>query len=201
MSSVIDHTDRTHSLFVTAAFIIVSTLAVPFAQSQQPSTPQTTDKTKPSGKTADKPMAGVSASENVIEILTLDIKPGRRDEFHELYVRQSLPLLKKWNIHVAAYGPSLHDADSYYIIRVFKSLEERQQSEDAFYGSDDWKNGPREAILALVDHFAYAVVSAETWKSVSMSYLNNCKEVPHGPYGANLLIRTLHSARSELAIH
>src|SRR6266478_3307072 len=61
-------------------------------------------------------------SENIIEILTLDIKPGGRDEFHQVYVNQSLPLLKKWNFRVLAYGPPLHDDKSYYVIRAFGSL-------------------------------------------------------------------------------
>jgi hypothetical protein len=112
-----------------------------------------------------------AASENVIEILTLDIKPGRRDEFHKVYETQSLPLLKKWNFNVVAYGPSFHDANSYYVIRAFKSLEDRQKSEDSFYGSDDWKRGPRDTIMGLVDHFAYAVVSTEMWKKIGMSDL------------------------------
>jgi hypothetical protein len=108
-----------------------------------------------------------TASEEVIEILTLDIKPGRRDEFHKVYETHALPLLKKWNFDVVAYGPSLHDANSYYVIRRFKSLEDREKSEDAYYGSEDWKKGPRGTILAMVDHFAYAVVSIETWKKIS----------------------------------
>jgi len=121
-------------------------------------------------KTVEKPATGMedsTASKEVIEILTLDIKPGRRDEFHKVYVTQSLPLLKKWNFKVVAYGPSLHDANSYYVIRRFKNLEDRQKSEDAFYSSDDWKSGPRDGIMGLVEHFGYAVVSAETWKKIS----------------------------------
>ena len=107
----------------------------------------------------------------MIEFLILDIKPGRRDEFHTRYVTKSVPLLKKWNFNLVAYGPSLHDANSYYVIRAFKSLEDRQVSEDAFYGSDAWKRCPRDTILELVDHFAYAVVSAEMWKKVAESGL------------------------------
>ncbi len=116
-------------------------------------------------------MNSSTASEKVIEFLILDIKPGRRDEFHTRYVTKSVPLLKKWNFNLVAYGPSLHDANTYYVIRAFKSLEDRQVSEDAFYGSDDWKQGSRDTILELVDHFAYAVVSAEMWKKVAESGL------------------------------
>ena len=111
-------------------------------------------------------MASPAASQGVFEILTLEIKPGRRDEFHKVYVTQSVPLLKKWNFDLVAYGPSLHDANSYYVIRRFKSLEDREKSEDAFYSSNDWKSGPRNAIMGLVDHFAYAVASAETLKKI-----------------------------------
>ena len=104
--------------------------------------------------------------DGVIEILTLDVKPGKRDEFHKIYERESLPLLRKWKINVIAHGPSLHDTTSYYVIRSFKSLEDRQRSEEAFYDSDDWKQGPRAALLALVDHFAYTVLSAQELQEV-----------------------------------
>ena len=107
------------------------------------------------------------ASNSIIEILTIDLKQGRRDEFHKLYVSEALPLLKNWNFEVLAYGPSLHDVNSYYVVRRFKSLEERQKSEDAYYGSDDWQKGPRNAILALVDHFAYAVISDKTLTKIT----------------------------------
>ena len=48
---------------------------------------------------------------------------------------------------------SLHDNDSYFLMRAFPSVEERQRSEDAFYGSDEWRKGPREAILAAIDSY------------------------------------------------
>ncbi len=98
----------------------------------------------------------------VIEILTLSLKPDTREKFHQLYVTQSLPLLKKWGINVVAHGPSMHDENSYYVIRLFKNMEDRQKSEDAFYSSNDWRNGPRESLLAMIEHDSYIVVSPET---------------------------------------
>jgi NIPSNAP len=100
----------------------------------------------------------------VIEIFSLSLKPGRRDNFHQLFVTKSLPLQKKWKIEVVAHGPSRHDENSYYVIRSFKSLVDRQQSEDAFYSSDDWQKGPRTAILDLIENYATIVISAETFK-------------------------------------
>ena len=112
-------------------------------------------------------MEAPAKQDQVLEILTLDIKPGRREEFHQLYVTEALPLLRKWHFLVVAHGPSLHDENSYYVVRLFKTLEERKASEDAYYSSKDWKNGPRSAILGLVEHFAYTVVSASTWQEIS----------------------------------
>ena len=47
-------------------------------------------------------------SNKIIEILTIDVKPGKRDEFHKLYETEALPLLRKWKFDVIAHGPSLH---------------------------------------------------------------------------------------------
>jgi hypothetical protein len=88
-----------------------------------------------------------------IEIHSLNLKPGSRDEFHWLYVEQSSPLLKRWNFDVVAHGPSLHDENSYYVIRHFDSFAQREQMEDAYYVSDDWRKGPREAMLALMESY------------------------------------------------
>ena len=104
----------------------------------------------------------------MIEILTLNLRPGTRDNFHQLYLAESLPLQKKWKIEVVAHGPSLHDENSYYAIRSFESLEDRQKKEDAFYSSDDWQKGPRTAMLALVENLATIIVSAETFKEWSL---------------------------------
>jgi hypothetical protein len=57
-----------------------------------------------------------------IEIRTLTLKPGTRDEFHHLYIEEALPLLKRWNFDMVAHGSSLHDENSYYVIRRFDSL-------------------------------------------------------------------------------
>jgi len=75
----------------------------------------------------------------VIEIRSISLKPSRRDEFYRLYVEVALPLLKRWKFDVVADGLSLHDENSYYVIRYFDNLAQREQIEDAYYASDDWR--------------------------------------------------------------
>ena len=94
----------------------------------------------------------------IVEIRSYNLKPGTRDRFHQLFVTQALPMLQRWKVQVVGYGPSLHDSDSYYLMRGYPSVEERQRSEDAFYGSDEWKQGPREAILACIDTYTTIVI-------------------------------------------
>jgi hypothetical protein len=94
----------------------------------------------------------------IVEIRSYNLKPGTRADFHKLVLEFSIPMLKRWQMDVVAYGASSHDEDSYYLIRSFASLEDRQQQEDAFYGSDEWRQGPRAAILALIENFTTIVI-------------------------------------------
>lgn len=82
----------------------------------------------------------------VTEIRTYTLKMGTGAAFHRLVVEQSLPMLQRWGVDVVAFGPSLDDEDLYYLIRRHPSLEERRRSQDAFYGSDEWRDGPREEV-------------------------------------------------------
>jgi hypothetical protein len=90
---------------------------------------------------------------SIIEIRSLTLKPGSREDFHRLYVEKALPLLKHWDFDVVAHGPSLHDENIYYVIRRYDSLAQREQIEDVYYASDDWRKGPREAMLVLIESY------------------------------------------------
>ena len=46
-------------------------------------------------------------------------------------------------------------------MRAFASVEERERSEDAFYGSDEWLNGPRAAVLAAIDSYTTIVIRVD----------------------------------------
>jgi len=57
------------------------------------------------------------AMNHFIEIRSLNLKPGTREELYCLFVKEALPLLKPWNFDVVEHGPSLHDENAYYVIR------------------------------------------------------------------------------------
>lgn len=96
-----------------------------------------------------------------VEIRSYNLKHGTRAEFHRLFLQEACPLLKRWNIDIVTYGPSPHDQTSYYLIRRYDSLAQREQSEDAFYGSKEWRHGPREAIIALIENYTEIVLELD----------------------------------------
>jgi ketosteroid isomerase-like protein len=111
-------------------------------------------------------LLGASAGEaparkRTVEIRSYNLKPGTRAEFHRLASEVAVPMLQRWKIDVVAYGPSPQDETSYFLIRSFPSRDDRQRSEDAFYGSDEWRNGPREPVLALIESYTTIVLDLD----------------------------------------
>ena len=101
------------------------------------------------------------AQGRTVEIRSYNLKPGTRDRFHQLFLKEALPMLNRWKVDVVAYGPSLHDTDSYFLMRAFQGVEQRQKDEDAFYGSQEWITGPRERVLADIDSYTTIVIHVD----------------------------------------
>lgn len=106
--------------------------------------------------------------DRVVEIRLYTLKPGSRERFHELFVADALPMLIEHQVDVVAYGPSIHDENSYFLIRAYLSESDRDRSENTFYGSREWIDGPRQAILDCIEHYSTVVRPME---SASIEYL------------------------------
>ena len=106
-------------------------------------------------------MRKVASVSRLVEIRSYNLKPGTRAEFHRLVAERAMPLLEEVRMDVVAYGPSPHDDRSYYLIRAFEDLAHRDASEAAFYGGALWRDGPREAILALIENYAEFVIELD----------------------------------------
>ena len=104
----------------------------------------------------------VTSMPGVIEIRTYRLKPGSGAAFHRTVVEESLPMLRRWGVEVVGFGPSLDDEDLYYLMRAYPSLAELQRSQNAFYGSDEWRQGPREAIVSRIESDISVVVPADS---------------------------------------
>jgi NIPSNAP len=96
-----------------------------------------------------------------VEIRAYNLKPGARAEFDRLAREQAVPMLRRWDVDVVAFGPSSHDETSYFLIRSYADLADRERSQDAFYGSDEWREGPRAEVLALIESYTSVVLMLE----------------------------------------
>lgn len=97
----------------------------------------------------------------IVELRSYNLKPDTGAEFHRLVTELSVPMLRLWQIDLVAYGPSRHDTDSYFLIRAFDSLEDRERSEEAYYGSEEWRLGPRDAIVACIESYTSVVLELD----------------------------------------
>ena len=70
-------------------------------------------------------------------------------------------MLERWGVDLVAFGPSPHDTNSYYLIRAYRDLADREASQQAFYGSAEWRQGPREPIVSLIKSDTSIVLELE----------------------------------------
>ncbi|HEY0681459.1 MAG TPA: NIPSNAP family protein [Steroidobacter sp.] len=94
----------------------------------------------------------------LVEIRSYKLKPGATAAFHEAFDKRAVPLLREWQTDVVAFGPSAHESDTYFLIRAYDDLNDLRTRQDAFYGSDAWRRGPREAILSLIENYMNTVL-------------------------------------------
>ncbi len=97
----------------------------------------------------------------LVEIRTYRLKPGTRERFEGLMSTRCLPLLQAWGMDVVHAGPCGLDADGFVLMRAFDSPDHLTRSQEAFYGSDDWRRGPREEVLACIDQYLSVVLRLE----------------------------------------
>ncbi|MBA3678149.1 MAG: NIPSNAP family protein [Sphingosinicella sp.] len=93
-----------------------------------------------------------------VEIRSYELHAGRQAEFEQLFTRQVGPMMREWRIDVIYAGVSLHEEDTFVLIRAYPNVAERQASQEAFYGSSQWREGPRGAVLAAIASFTSAVI-------------------------------------------
>jgi len=99
----------------------------------------------------------------IVEIRTYRLKPGTGGEFVRVMREESVPLLEQAGIRVVDCGMSLVSEGGHeeaYLIRTFASLEEHRVQEEAFYSSDAWRHGPREAIVSRIESCHSIVLDA-----------------------------------------
>jgi hypothetical protein len=98
-------------------------------------------------------------ADRFVEIRLYKLKPGMRDAFHEV-AKNSVDMLKRHGITVVGHGPSAHDADSYFLIRAYPSIPEREKMLAGFYGSEEWTTRFNTTVMGMIETFNTVVLEA-----------------------------------------
>jgi hypothetical protein len=95
-------------------------------------------------------------------VRTYRLKPGRRDEFVELFVRRAGPPQRDLGIRVI--GPLLdtRDPDVVVWLRAFPSEPDREPLKASFYGGPVWKEELEELIMPMLDDYSAVVCEIPT---------------------------------------
>ncbi len=107
-------------------------------------------------------MSQPEPSAGVLDLRTYRLIPGGGGEFDRIFSERALPMLQRSGIEVVGYGPSLEDGDLYYLMRAFPPATVRERQLDAFYGSDEWQDNHRDAVLALIETYHTVVIELAT---------------------------------------
>jgi len=89
----------------------------------------------------------------VTEIIIYKLKKGESENFLKVFLEESLPMMKRWNVEVLQFGFSLDDKNTFHLLRNYKSLTDRNNSQQEFYNSSEWIDGPRKIILKCIENY------------------------------------------------
>jgi NIPSNAP len=96
--------------------------------------------------------------DRLVEIRSYKLKPGTMEAFHAAVVASAVPMLRRWGTDVVAFGPSVHEADCYFLVRAYADLADLSSRQDAFYGSSEWRDGPRHSIVSRIESYLSTVL-------------------------------------------
>ncbi|HEV8369297.1 MAG TPA: NIPSNAP family protein [Pyrinomonadaceae bacterium] len=96
----------------------------------------------------------------IVEVRAYRIKPGRRDEFIELFETRAVPALRSHGMKIMGPLLDVENPNKFVFLRSFPSLEERERMRDEFYGGDLWKNELEGIAMPMID--SYDVILCET---------------------------------------
>jgi quinol monooxygenase YgiN len=97
---------------------------------------------------------------NYLEILVYRVHPGRREAFHHALQTVALKTMEGAGLTVVGFGPSSHDADTYFLLRAYPSLEFRARALEHYLSSPEWQQADA-ALAPLLQDCSTAVLPCE----------------------------------------
>jgi hypothetical protein len=96
----------------------------------------------------------------LLETRLFTLHPGVREEFHRISRDETIPLMRRHGITVLMFGPCLNDENGYFLMRTFRSEQERVELAQAFYASPEWEARYDGPVTEMIANYQTAVVPA-----------------------------------------
>jgi hypothetical protein len=116
---------------------------------------------------------------HLLEIRTYRLKPGTLAAFHDAMHTQDVPMIRGAGMDVVSYGTSDHEEETYFLIRAYKNRAALVFEQTHFYGSHQWKEGPRSALIDRIDTYLNTLVWLSP-QAIEEMRLNNMPSAHHG---------------------
>ena len=94
----------------------------------------------------------------VIEMRTYTTKPGRREEFLEIFRAKSMPAHAEIGMKILGPFPSLEDPDTFFFMRGFPDLASREPMKARFYEGELWKKELENALMPMLEKYEVVLV-------------------------------------------
>jgi hypothetical protein len=94
-----------------------------------------------------------------VEIRSYTLHPNAGPTFERVFRERAEPMVRGHGMDVVAFGKSAHYENAYFLICAFDSFAHLTKSEVEFYGSDQWRNGPREELLSHIESYQDTVLT------------------------------------------
>jgi hypothetical protein len=94
----------------------------------------------------------------LLEIRLFTLRPGARDEFHRISRDETIPLMRECGITVLTHGPSLCDEDGYFLLRAFRSEQERVELSQSVYATREWEDKYEKQVMAMIADYHTSVL-------------------------------------------
>jgi quinol monooxygenase YgiN len=108
----------------------------------------------------------------LLEIRTYRLKPGTLEAFHKAVHERAVPMLRSKGMDVVTYGKSDHEEETYHLVRAYESREALEAGQARFYGSSEWRDGPRSDLVDRIDTYLNTLLWVSQEAVDSMRTLN-----------------------------
>jgi hypothetical protein len=96
----------------------------------------------------------------IVEMRTYRTKPGKREEFVEIFRTRSLPEHRKIGMKVMGPYLSVEDPDVFFFMRAFPDLASREPMKAQFYEGPLWKQDLEQQLLPMLEKYDVVLVEA-----------------------------------------